>query len=113
MITVGAVHELEFISRFFKEELSFSIEVKGQTLSGIIKDNKIRLIYRDQEIWEEDVYGDANWFGIESCDRIHKIIECIDNDDKSWLSKYSWKQSNSVVTSTSIEEAVKNVGGEW
>jgi hypothetical protein len=112
MITVGAVHELEFISRFFEDEVSFSVEIGERALKGKIKDNRLALFYRDQKIWEEDVYGEANWFGIESCDHIHKIIECIDNDDKSWITKYAWQQSGSVIDPVPLEEAVKKVSGE-
>ena len=106
MITVGAVHELDFIARHFENELSFSIGVKGKNLLGRINNNKLKLTYGEREIWEEDIYGEANWFGIESCDRIHKIMECIDNGDESWLAKYSWKQTSSVVKPVSLSKAV-------
>ena len=107
MITVGAVHELDFIARHFEDELSFSIKVKGRNLLGEIGDNKVRLTYGGREIWEEDIYGEANWFGIESCDRIHKIMECIDSGDESWLTKYSWEQTDSVVKPVSLPKAVE------
>ena len=55
MITVGAIHELEFISRFFEDEVSFSVEVKDRALKGKIKDNRLILTYREQKSWEEDV----------------------------------------------------------
>jgi len=107
MITVGAVHELHFMARHLGGELDFIIKVKGKILEGNINENKIRLSYEDKQIWEEDIYGEANWFGVESCDRIHSIVRCIDDDDDSWLVKYAWRQSDSKAT-VSLEEAVKN-----
>jgi|TARA_Y100000310_G_scaffold335671_1_gene418283 hypothetical protein len=107
MITVGAVHELDFIARYLEGELSFSIEIKGKNLLGKINDNKIKLTYKERKIWEEDIYGEANWFGIESCDRIHKIIECIDGGDESWLTKYAWTQTNSIVEPVPLSSAIE------
>ena len=108
MITVGVAHELDFIARYFEDELSFSIEVKGKKLLGKISDNKIKLTYKEHEIWEEDIYGEANWFGIESCDRIHKIIECIDRGDKLGLAKYAWKQIDTVIEPVPLPKAIEN-----
>ena len=107
MITVGTVYELDFISQYFGDEVSFSIEVKGRILYGTIKDNKIKLKYKEQEIWEEEIHSEAVGFGIESCDRVLKIIESIDKADKTWLSKYAWKQSDSEIK-VPLVKAVKN-----
>ena len=41
-------------------------------------DPKIKLKYTEQEIWEEEIHSEAVGFGIESCDRVLKIIESID-----------------------------------
>jgi hypothetical protein len=106
MITVGAIYELDFISQYFEDEVSFSIKVKGRILHGTIEDNKVRLKYKEQKIWEEEIHSEAIGFGIESCDRIHKIMECIDKDDKSWLTKYAWTQSDSV-TQVPLSKAIK------
>ena len=108
MITVGAIHELDFIARHFKSELSFSIEIKGKVLSGKIKDNRVKLFYEKHTIWEEDVYGEANWFGIESCDRIFRITECIDSGDDSWSTKYFWRQTETEIETVPLPEAIKN-----
>ncbi len=108
MITVGIVHELDFMARHFGDELSFSIDIKGKTLLGKIQKNKVKLFYKKHNIWEEDIYGEANWFGIESCDRIFKIIECIDNGDDSWTTKYSWRQPVVEIEPVSLPKAVEN-----
>ena len=50
---------------------------------------------KNQEIWEENIYGEGNWFGIESCDEIKKIMDCIDAGEP-WIEKYSWKKSTAV-----------------
>lgn len=106
MITVGAVRELAYISQHAEKPLYVSIDIDGRHISMKVEENNLRVSYQGQKIWEENIYGQGNWFGIESCDEIRRIIDCIDNGE-SWIEKHSWKKSNSK-SQCSITEALEN-----
>ncbi len=77
MITLGIVREIEYISTYLKipVELTFhlyySLDIK-------IDKKVIELKYNNIPIWTEDISEDG-FFGIESCDSISRIINCINN----------------------------------
>lgn len=91
MITVGLVHELAFIAAYFEKELVTSVSVDGKEIKAIIDGNKITIEYKGQTIWTEGVYGEGNWFGVESADTVNKITEDIDkHGNTSWKERYRW-----------------------
>jgi len=108
MINAGIVQELDFMSEHYKSEVTVSISCKGKETKLDFKEGRVTITYQGAEIWRETVYGEATWFGIESCDRIHKIVTCIDNNDDSWKQKYAWGQPMLTKHTPPLDEAVKN-----
>lgn len=92
MITVGVVRELAYISQYAEKPLFADIRIDGRYIKLGVSENSVQVAYKDQNIWEENIYGEGNWFGIESCDEIKKIMDCIDNNEP-WIEKHSWKKS--------------------
>jgi len=105
MITVGVVRELEFMAKAVESDMYVVIEVAGKNISMKIWDNNVIINYQGQQIWEENIYGEGNWFGIESCDSIFKIINCIDKGE-SWREEYGWKKSNNKIK-VPLDEAIQ------
>lgn len=95
MITVSLIKELYFISAYFKREVQFSLSIsEGFPIKSIIKpDGILNIWYRDNHIWQENVNGDDSFFGIESCDSISRIVNCIDNNDNTWRERYYFNES--------------------
>ena len=108
MINAGIIQELDFMSEYYESEVTASISCKGKETKLDFKDGRVTVTYQGTEIWKETVHGEATWFGIESCDRIHKIVKCIDNNDDSWKQKYAWGQPTPTAYTPSLEEAKKN-----
>lgn len=106
MITVGAVRELAYMSQHVGVVLRVSIDISGRRLELEIEENSVKIDYEGQKIWEENIYGEGNWFGIESCDTISRIVTCIDKGEP-WREKYSWKLSNNR-RRVPLDEAIEN-----
>lgn len=108
MINIGIVQELDFISKYYKDDISASFSCKGKETKIFIRDGTVHVEYEGIKIWEETVHGESHWFGVESCDRIHKIMACIDNKDDSWKSEYAWRQPQASKTIFSLEKSIEN-----
>jgi hypothetical protein len=93
MITVGLVKELEFMSRAMEEDISLLMWIAGRRVGVEVSENRVVVSYGGEVIWDENVHGEGNWFGIESCDTIYRIIKCIDKEEP-WKEKYEWKKSD-------------------
>jgi hypothetical protein len=110
MITVGVVRELAYISQHAEKPLYVAMDMDGKYVSLRVEENSIRVSYQAQLIWEENIYGEGNWFGVESCDEIKKIMDCVDNGEP-WIEKHSWKKSNNTnycPLDIAIEKSEKN-----
>ena len=94
MITVGLVKELEFMSRALEQDISILVWIGKRKMGIETSENRVVVSYGGEVIWDENVYGEGNWFGIESCDTIYRIIKCID-DEEPWREKHEWKKSDS------------------
>lgn len=114
MITVGLIHELEFMSSYFDEEVSSSISIGKNTIEATVYKNKLLVFYKGQKIWEEGVHGEGAWFGVESADTIHKITNHIDeHGDESWKDTYvSAHYIETDSSYSSLQEALSNVDKE-
>ena len=104
MITVGVIRELEFMARAVDSGMYVIMQIANKNISMKIWDNNVIINYEGQKIWEENVYGEANWFGIESCDSVARIINCIDKGE-SWQESYEWKKSDNKMQ-VPLDEAV-------
>lgn len=111
MITVGAVRELAYMSQHAGVPFYIAIDAGGRNLSLKVEENFVHVSYQGQRIWEENIYGEGNWFGVESCDEVAKIIECIDKGE-SWVDKYGWKKSDNKVGHVPFHEALENAEEE-
>jgi hypothetical protein len=107
MITVGAVRELAYMSQHLGVPLYIAIDAGGKHLSLKVEENSVHISYQGQRIWEENIYGEGNWFGIESCDSIAKIINCI-NDGEPWAEKYGWEKTETTIKHVPFDEALQN-----
>ena len=107
MITVGAVRELAYMSQHLGVPLYIAIDAGGKHLSLKVEENSVHISYQGQRIWEENIYGEGNWFGIESCDSVAKIINCI-NDGEPWAEKYGWEKTNTTIKHVPFDEALQN-----
>ena len=106
MITVGAVRELAFMSQHVGHPLYVSIYVADKLMGLKVEENDVWISYQGEEIWNENIYGEGNWFGIESCDTISRIIECIDKGEP-WREKHEWKKSEND-RRVPLDEAIEN-----
>ncbi len=104
MITVGIVKELEFMSRVLRQDVSTLVWVGRRKIGIETSENRVVISYGGEIIWDENVYGEGNWFGIESCDTIYRIIKCID-DEEPWREKHEWKKSDSTCHAP-LDEAI-------
>jgi len=93
MITVGVVREIAYMSQRVGEPLYISMHLADKLFGLKVEENKVWISYQGQAIWEENIYGEGNWFGIESCDTIARIVDLIDNDEP-WQEKHGWKKSD-------------------
>lgn len=91
MITVGLIKELQFISLVLKTPISLTFYLLYD-LNLQIDNNILKLTYHHKTIWIENI-SDNGMFGIESCDSISRIINCIDNNDDSWT-KYRYLEKS-------------------
>lgn len=91
MITIGLVKEIHFLSKVFKTKTSVTLALEKYQTSILIEvgDDKLKVTYNHQVIWEESL-GDESYFGVESCDAISRIINCI-NSNTSW-DQYKWTE---------------------
>jgi hypothetical protein len=94
MITVGLVNELAFLASTFKREVKVEITLGAESITTLTIDPKglLNAHYKGYHIWQETVYGDASFFGVESCDSISRIMACIDNNDNTWREKYYYRE---------------------
>jgi hypothetical protein len=109
MITVGVVRELAYMSGYVGVEVCTSIDVSGKIIGLRVSENYVKISYQGQKIWEENIYGEGNWFGIESCDTIYRIMECIDKGEP-WQKEHGWSKSDNtrhVPLDEAIEEALE------
>ena len=106
MITVGAIRELAYMSQHAEAPLYVAIDIKGKHLSLKVEENYVAISYQGQRIWEENIYGEGNWFGIESCDEVFRIINLIDAG-QPWAEKHAWKKSNNTKQAP-LDEAIEN-----
>jgi len=83
------------------------MRIENKNISMKIWDNNVIISYEGRKIWEENIYGEANWFGIESCDSIARIISCIDKGEP-WQESYGWKKSGNKVQ-VPLDEAIGEV----
>jgi len=107
MITVGVVRELAYMSQYVGGPLYVAIDIGNQKLSLNVSENDVRISYQGQKIWEENIYGEGNWFGVESCDTIFRIMECIDKGEP-WREKHGWRRSNNTCRKP-LDEAIEAV----
>ena len=107
MITVGIIRELEFMAKTADSNVYVVMRVANKNISMKIWDNNVIINYEGQKIWEENIYGEANWFGIESCDSVARIISCIDKGE-SWQESYGWKKSDNKIQ-VPLDEAIGEV----
>ncbi len=63
MITVGVIRELEFMAKAVNSDMYVVIQIANKKLSMKIWDNQVIINYEGQKIWEENIYGEGNWFG--------------------------------------------------
>lgn len=78
MISVGLAKELNFISVYFKTEISCCLESSlCDSIQIKIKNNQLNVFYQNRHIWQEFIEGDTAFFGIESCDSIARIIAAL------------------------------------
>ncbi len=105
MITVGVIRELEFMAKAVNSDMYVVIQIANKKLSMKIWDNQVIINYEGQKIWEENIYGEGNWFGIESCDSVSRIIHCIDKGEP-WQEAYGWKKSNNEIHKP-LDEAIE------
>ena len=91
MITLGLVNELKFVENHFGGGLKCEIEAGGRKINLSFQEDIIEIFYKDVLIWKERLDQEGAWFGIESCDNVFKIINCIDSGDDSWREKYFWE----------------------
>lgn len=105
MITVGVIRELAYMSGYVKNEVYAAIDVDGKNIGVKASENYVKISYQGQQIWEENIYGDGNWFGIESCDTIYRIMECIDKGEP-WREKHGWSKSNNT-RRVPLDEAIE------
>jgi hypothetical protein len=100
MITIGLAKELYFIAKVTTRPHTFQIypsPLQYSPTSEIITikmtpSGVMDVFYRDKHIWKETVEGDTSFFGIESCDSINKIINCMNLNDDSWKDKYYYHE---------------------
>jgi len=107
MITVGIIRELEFMAKAVDSDVYVVMRIANKNISMKIWDNSVIISYEGRKIWEENIYGEANWFGIESCDSIARIISCIDKGE-SWQESYGWNKSDNKVH-VPLDEAIGEV----
>ena len=110
MITVGVIRELEFMAKAIDSNMYVIIQVANKNISMKIWDNNVIINYEGHKIWEENIYGEGNWFGIESCDSIARIINCIDKGEP-WQESYGWEKSDNgvkVPLDEAIEESMRD-----
>lgn len=84
MITVGLIKELFFISSYTKKNIKFTFNLHRDLEIYIKPEGKMSLYYNENYIWHEKIEGVNSMFGVESCDAISRIINCIDNNDDGW-----------------------------
>ena len=105
MITVGIIRELEFMARTVDSSMYVVMLVANKNISMKIWDNNVIVNYEGRKIWEENIYGEGNWFGVESCDSIARIISCIDKGEP-WQESYGWKKSDNEIQ-VPLDEAIE------
>lgn len=103
MITVGLVKELYFISKILNREYKIQINPiwDGFSVAKLLEINinpggLLKVYYQTHHIWAEQVEGEGSFFGVESCDSISRIINCIDNNSP-W-EKYSFFSTDKLPT---------------
>lgn len=103
MITIGLVKELHFIAATFNHGIHSIIRatqfVNHDIHIKVSPDGKLEVEYFDFKIWQETIDGPTSMFGVESCDTIFKIINCIDNG-VDW-SVHKWKENIDIPVSSS------------
>ena len=82
-LTVGIIRELFYISLVLKREVYVTFHLNNP-LDINIQNGFLNLKYKDIKIWRENLSGADSNFGIESCDQISRIINCIDANDENY-----------------------------
>lgn len=91
MITIGLIKELFFIALATKQDIKVTLHLKRDLELYIKTNGKLSVYYNENYIWNELVEGNNSMFGVESCDAISRIINCLDNNDEGWK-KYSYRE---------------------
>jgi hypothetical protein len=114
MLTCGLVKELYFIVKTLNQPFTMeffpSKALEGEKIAPLRIEVKpsgtLDIWYRAIHIWNEGLHED-DFFGVESCDTISRIIACINNKDGSWRERYPFGDSKkNLDTLPNVSQAV-------
>jgi hypothetical protein len=95
MITVGLIKELYFIAKTLNRAYTMEIFASNALWGGKVAPLKVEIKptgeldvwYQATHIWNESL-DENEFFGVESCDTISRIVACINNKDFTWRERY-------------------------
>ncbi len=85
---MGLITEIHFIARALNQPMRITLQPFSDEKYLSIRvspDGLLNIWYADTHIWYEKI---DDFFGVESCDTISRIISCISSNDESWFIKY-------------------------
>jgi len=89
MINVSYIKSLFFIHQSLKVPITASIHCSlfKYKIDTEIKDGVLEIFYNDYKIWRESLVAEPNFFGVETCSEIARIVSMIDAGDMQWKSR--------------------------